>query len=76
MSEQKMLKTEMRNPDTTNIDRMTTAGMLECIQRENENAVFSVRKALSEIEIACDLGRIYDSSPAGSGYSQTGHSSG
>jgi N-acetylmuramic acid 6-phosphate etherase len=55
MSEQKMLKTEMRNPDTTNIDRMTTAEMLECIQRENENAVFSVRKALSEIEIACDI---------------------
>ena len=55
MSEQKMLKTEMRNPDTTNIDRMTTAEMLECIQRENENAVFSVRKALSEIEIACEI---------------------
>ena len=55
MSEQKMLKTEMRNPDTTNIDRMTTAEMLDCIQRENENAVFSVRKALSEIEIACDI---------------------
>jgi len=55
MSEQKMLKTEMRNPDTTNIDHMTTAEMLECIQRENENAVFSVRKALSEIEIACDI---------------------
>ena len=55
MSEQKILKTEMRNPDTTNIDRMTTAEMLECIQRENENAVFSVRKALSEIEIACDI---------------------
>jgi N-acetylmuramic acid 6-phosphate etherase len=34
---------------------MTTAGMLECIQRENENAVLSVRKALSEIEIACDI---------------------
>lgn len=55
MSEQKMLKTEMRNPDTTNIDRMTTAEMLECIQKENENAVFSVRKTLSEIEIACDI---------------------
>ena len=50
MSEHKILKTEMRNPDTTNIDRMTTAEMLECIQKENENAVFSVRKALSEIE--------------------------
>ena len=55
MSEQKMLKTEMRNPDTTNIDRMTTAEMLECIQRENENAVISVRKALGEIEVACDI---------------------
>lgn len=55
MSEHKILKTEMRNPDTTNIDRMTTAQMLDLIQRENENAVLSVRKALSEIEIACDI---------------------
>ena len=55
MSEQKMLKTEMRNPDTTNIDRMTTAEMLDCIQRENENAVLSVRNALNKIEIACDI---------------------
>ena len=55
MSEQKMLKTEMRNPDTTNIDRMTTAQMLDIIQRENENAVLSVRNALGEIEIACDI---------------------
>jgi N-acetylmuramic acid 6-phosphate etherase len=55
MSERKILKTEMRNPGTTHIDSMTTAEMLECIQRENENAVFSVRKALSEIEIACDI---------------------
>ena len=55
MSERKILKTEMRNPNTTNIDRMTTAKMLECIQRENENAVLSVRKALGEIEDACDI---------------------
>ena len=55
MSERKILKTEMRNPSTTYIDRMTTAEMLDCIQRENENAVFSVRKALKEIEIACDI---------------------
>ena len=55
MREQRLLKRERRNPVTTSIDRMTTAGMLECIQRENENAVFSVRKALSEIEIACDI---------------------
>ena len=55
MSENKILKTEMRNPNSINIDRMTTAQMLECIQKENENAVISVRKALSEIEIACDI---------------------
>ena len=55
MSERKILKTEMRNPDTTNIDRMTTAEMLECIQRENENAVLAVRDALDKIEIACDI---------------------
>ena len=55
MSEQKILKTEMRNPNSTNIDRMTTLEMLDCIQRENENAVLSVRNALGEIEIACDI---------------------
>ena len=55
MSEQKMLKTEMRNPDTTNIDRMTTAKMLDLIQKENENAVLSVRGTLGKIEIACDI---------------------
>ena len=55
MSEHKILKTEMRNPSTTNIDRMTTAEMLECIQRENENAMLAVRNALGEIEIACDV---------------------
>ena len=55
MSEGKLLKTEMRNPDTTYIDRMSTAMMLECIQRENENAVLSVRGALDKIEIACDI---------------------
>ena len=55
MSEHKILKTEMRNPNTTNIDCMTTAEMLDCIQKENENAVLSVRKALGKIEIACDV---------------------
>ncbi|MBQ7761179.1 MAG: N-acetylmuramic acid 6-phosphate etherase [Clostridia bacterium] len=55
MSEQKILKTEMRNSNTTNIDRMTTAGMLECIQRENENAVLAVSRVLDKIEIACDI---------------------
>lgn len=55
MSEKKILKTEMRNPSTTNIDRMTTAKMLELIQKENENAVIAVRNALDKIEIACDI---------------------
>ena len=55
MSEQKMLKTEMRNPNSTNIDRMTTAKMLDIIQKENENAVLSVRNALDKIETACDI---------------------
>ena len=40
MSNKKILKTEMRNPNTKNIDRMSTSQMLECIQKENENAVF------------------------------------
>lgn len=47
-------KTEMRNPATMHIDRMTTAEMLECIQRENENAAAAVGKALHSIEKACD----------------------
>lgn len=55
MSERNLLKTEMRNPNTKYIDRMTTAEMLECIQRENENSVHSVGCALGEIEIACDM---------------------
>ena len=55
MSEPKILKTEMRNPNSTNIDRMTTAKMLDIIQKENENAVLSVRNALGKIEIACDI---------------------
>ena len=55
MNRRKILKTEMRNPDTTSIDRMTTAEMLECIQRENEKAVLAVRGALGNIEVACDI---------------------
>ena len=55
MSERKILKTEMRNPNTTHIDRMTTAEMLDTIQRENENAVLSVRRALGKSEIACNI---------------------
>lgn len=55
MNEHKILKTEMRNPNSTNIDRMTTADILDIIQKENENAVLSVRNALDKIEISCDI---------------------
>lgn len=51
----KKLQTEMRNPATTHIDKMTTSEMLECIQRENENAAYAVGRALPEIEKACDV---------------------
>ena len=47
-------QTEMRNPATTHIDKMTTAEMLTCIQRENENATLAVKRALPSIEKACD----------------------
>jgi len=49
-----MLKTEMRNPKTMNIDRATTAEMLRLIQDENYNAVKSIENAMPAIEKACD----------------------
>lgn len=49
-----MLKTEMRNPSTTHIDRMSTAEMVRIIQDENVNAAMSIEKALGSIERAID----------------------
>jgi len=49
-----MLKTEIRNPRTTHIDRMSTAEMLRVIQDENINAAMSIEKALGSIEKAID----------------------
>ncbi|MBR2453683.1 MAG: N-acetylmuramic acid 6-phosphate etherase [Clostridia bacterium] len=49
-----MLKTEMRNPSTTHIDRMSTAEMVRIIQDENVNAAMSIEKALGNIEKAID----------------------
>lgn len=49
-----MLKTEMRNPDTVNIEKMSTYDIISIINRENENAVKAVEKALPDIEKACD----------------------
>lgn len=49
-----MLKTEMRNPNTTNIDRMQTREMLAQIQRENLNAALAVEAELDAIALAVD----------------------
>lgn len=55
MEKTKIWKTEMRNSATTHIDRMTTAEMIACIQKENENAVAAVGAASAQIEKACDV---------------------
>ena len=49
-----MLKTEMRNEKTKNIDKMSTMEMLEVINEENYNAVKAVSGALGDIEKAVD----------------------
>lgn len=49
-----MLKTEMRNPKTTHLDRMSTAEMLSVIQEENYNAVKAVGECLEAIGKAVD----------------------
>ena len=49
-----MLKTEMRNPRTTHIDKMETAEMLAVMQDENERAAAAVRTELSAIGQAVD----------------------
>ena len=49
-----MRKTEMRNPKTTHIDKMSTAEMVSVINEENFNAVRAVEAALPSIEAAID----------------------
>lgn len=49
-----MLKTEMRNPKTMHIDKMSTVEMLSVIQEENLNAVKAVGEAMESIEKAVD----------------------
>lgn len=49
-----MLKTEMRNPRTTHIDKMQTAEMLLVMQEENERAAAAIRTELSAIGEAVD----------------------
>ena len=50
-----MLKTEMRNPNTKNIDKMSTAEMMRVIQDENLNAVNAIESELDAIGKAVDL---------------------
>ena len=49
-----MLKTEMRNENTKNIDKMSTMEMLKVIDAENYNAVKAVSNALESIAKAVD----------------------
>ncbi len=49
-----MLKTEMRNPDTYGIDKMSTIGMLEIINSENAKVNAAVEAALPRIAAVCD----------------------
>ena len=49
-----MLKTEQRNPNTTHIDKMTTAEMVAAIAAENYNAAKAVEEASADIAKAID----------------------
>lgn len=49
-----MLKTEMRNPDTYGIDKMSTPEMLEIINNENTKVTLAVESALPQIAVVCD----------------------
>jgi len=49
-----MLKTEMRNPNTTHIDKMTTIEMVSVMAKENYRAVQAVEEAREQIALAVD----------------------
>lgn len=49
-----MLKTEMRNPDSMHIDKMTSLEMVQLMNKENMNSVLAVEKALPQIAEAVD----------------------
>lgn len=49
-----MLNTEMRNPDTYGIDKMSTEEMLGIINSENAKVTLAVEKVLPEIAAVCD----------------------
>ena len=49
-----MLKTEMRNPDTYEIDRMSASEMIKIINNENSKVTLAVEAALPQIAAVCD----------------------
>ena len=49
-----MLKTEMRNPDTYEIDRMSASEMIKIINNENAKVTLAVEAALPQIAAVCD----------------------
>lgn len=49
-----MLKTEMRNQSTYNIDKMSTYEMLKIINGENANVTAAIEAALPQISTVCD----------------------
>ena len=49
-----MLKTEMRNPKTTHIDKMSTVDMVRVMQEENVNAANAIEAELDSIAKAID----------------------
>lgn len=49
-----MLKTEMRNPDTFDIDKMTTEEILKIINNENAKVYEAVEKAIKQITAVCE----------------------
>ncbi len=51
----KQLKTEMRNPKTTHIDRMSTAEMVAVINEENYNAARAVEAVADAVARAIDI---------------------
>lgn len=50
-----MLKTEMRNPRTMNLDKMSTREMVQVINDEMKNAVLAVDNEVPNIEKAVDV---------------------
>lgn len=49
-----MLRTEMRNPDTYSIGNMSTKDIMTTINRENQNVIIAIDKAIDDIAKASD----------------------